>query len=57
MVPAARHDAADLARRLGLQALWVVNDFEALAWSLHIGETLRDIDEPADLASLRTGLP
>jgi uncharacterized protein len=23
---------------------------EALGWSLHVGETLRDIDEPADLA-------
>lgn len=27
-------DAAALARRIGLEAFWVVNDFEALAWSL-----------------------
>jgi rSAM/selenodomain-associated transferase 1 len=26
---------------------------EALGWSLHLGETLRDVDEPADLAHLR----
>ena len=26
---------------------------EALGWSLHVGETLRDIDEPADLDALR----
>ena len=26
---------------------------EALNWSLHVGETLRDVDEPEDLAHLR----
>ena len=29
----------------------------ALGWSLHIGETLRDIDEPADLAFMGSSLP
>ena len=27
-------DGRDLVDRLRLQALWLVNDFEALAWSL-----------------------
>jgi rSAM/selenodomain-associated transferase 1 len=26
---------------------------EALGWSLHVGETLRDVDEPEDLTQLR----
>jgi glycosyltransferase A (GT-A) superfamily protein (DUF2064 family) len=26
---------------------------EALGWSLHVGETLWDVDEPEDLAHLR----
>ena len=46
-----------IAWSTGTVARATVERIEALAWSLHIGETLRDIDEPADLASLRTGLP
>ena len=34
-----------------------IERIRALDWSLHIGDTLRDIDEPADLASLGASPP
>jgi len=43
-------DGGDLSTRLGLEALWLVNDFEALAWSL---PTLR----PDELQVIGTVVP
>jgi hypothetical protein len=34
-------------------AAGTVERIEALGWSLHVGETLRDVDEPADLDQFR----
>ncbi len=30
-----------------------IGKIEALGWALHVGATLRDVDEPEDLSSLR----
>lgn len=46
-----------IAWSTGAVARETVERIAALDWSLHIGETLRDIDEPADLAILGASLP
>jgi rSAM/selenodomain-associated transferase 1 len=42
-----------IAWSTGTVARDTIARIRALGWSLHIGETLRDIDEPADLPHLR----
>lgn len=43
----------DIPWSTGQVAATTVARIRALGWSLHAGETLRDIDEPSDLAHLR----
>jgi rSAM/selenodomain-associated transferase 1 len=46
----------DIAWSTDAVARQTIDRIAALDWSLHIGETLRDIDEPADLAILGASL-
>ena len=49
----ARSDAsqfADIAWSTPGVAATTIERIKALGWSLHVGDTLRDVDEPADLA-------
>jgi len=48
---------ADIAWSTGSVATATISRIKALGWSIHVGETLNDIDEPADLsAAVRDGL-
>jgi glycosyltransferase A (GT-A) superfamily protein (DUF2064 family) len=43
---------SDIAWSTGSVAATTIARIRALGWSLHIGETLRDVDEPEDLSEI-----
>lgn len=46
---------ADIAWSTSSVAAATIGRIRALGWSCHLGETLQDIDEPADLATIEPG--